>query len=435
MDRLKTVEQGGSGKSPQHAVVQSPSTPKRVSDDFRRTRIFQEEEEHGEITVTIARSLEEIEAFREVWQEMQNSESSAKPNADMDRYISVLKASNGEARPHVILFKQGAHPTAMVIARTEKHRLNFKLGYKALLRPELRCLNVVYGGVLGRPQGGLCSTIISELIGQLKAREFDAVYFNYLSTDTDFYRIVREKPGFFTRGHLPRASKHWRMSVPAEIDQFYKTRSRGHRDSLRRAVRKFERLYPGRNNFVKFTSEHEVDDFVRVAAEISSKTYQSALGAGIANDEQTRSRIRAAARHGWFDGGVLLAGGEPSAFQLGLHYNDVYFLVSIGYDPALSAQKTGTVLFLKVLESLCEDTAINVMDFYFGDAEYKRRYGTAYWPEACIYIFAPRVYPISLNALRCSIAGVNAALASLVNKIGSTDRIKRKWRNVLNGAK
>jgi ribosomal protein L21E len=224
------------------------------------------------------------------------------------------------------------------------------------------------------------------------------------------------------------------MSVPDEIDQFYKVRSRGHRHNLRQAIKKFEREYPGRNNLVRFTEEYEVDDFVRVAAEISSKTYQKALGVGIVNDEQTRSRIRTAARHGWFDGSVLLAGDEPCAFQLGLRYNDVYYMVSIGYDPALSAHKTGTVLFLKVLESLCEDTAINMMDFYFGDAEYKNRYGTMHWPEACVYIFAPRVYPTFLNVLRCSIAGMNAALAVLVNKVGSADRIKRRWRNAISGS-
>ena len=435
MDRLKTVEQGGSGKSPQHAVVQLPAAPKRVLDDFRPARTSPIAEKRGEITVVSAKSLDEIEALRDIWREMQNNESSAKPNVDMDRFISVLKAGNNAARPHVILFKQGDRPTAMVIGRAEVHRLNLKLGYKALLRPRLKCLNVVYGGVLGQPQGELCSIIINELAGQLKSREFDAVYFNYLSTDTAFYRAVRETPGFFTRGHFPRVNEHWRMSVPDEIEQFFKARSRGHRGSLRRAVRKFERDYPGRSNFVKFTDESEVDDFIRLAAEISSKTYQNALGAGIVNDEQTRSRVRTAARHGWFDGNVLLAGGKPCAFQLGLHYNNVYYLVSIGYDPALSSHKIGTILFLKVLESLCEDTAIDTIDFYFGDAEYKKRYGTTHWPEASAYIFAPHMYPVSLNALRCSIAGVNAALVFLVNKVGSADWIKRKWRNMLNGAK
>jgi len=62
----------------------------------------------------------------------------------------------------------------MMIVRTEEHRLNLELGCKAPLCPRLRCLNVVCGGVLGRPEGELCSIIISELTGQLESREFDA---------------------------------------------------------------------------------------------------------------------------------------------------------------------------------------------------------------------------------------------------------------------
>ena len=103
MDRLKTVEQGGSGKSSQHAVVQSPAASKRVLDDFRPARTSPEAEKRGEITVVIAKSLDEIEALRDIWREMQNNESSAKPNVDMDRFISVLKAGNNAARPHVTM--------------------------------------------------------------------------------------------------------------------------------------------------------------------------------------------------------------------------------------------------------------------------------------------------------------------------------------------
>ncbi|MHC4569943.1 MAG: GNAT family N-acetyltransferase, partial [Planctomycetota bacterium] len=170
-------------------------------------------------------------------------------------------------------------------------------------------------------------------------------------------------------------------------------------------------------SFARFSSEGDVDAFVRLAAEISSRTYQSALGAGIVNDEQTRHRIRTAARRGRFDGSLLFAGDKPCAFQLDL-----------------SSYGTGTVLFLKVLESLCQDPAIHTIDFYFGDAGYKRHYGTEHWPEACVYVFAPRRYPMTVNALRCSVAGVNAGLAHIAKKIGGTNRLRRTWRGLLKSA-
>ena len=388
-------------------------------------------ETYSDITVEIARNMEEIETFRAVWQEMHCRELSPKPNVDIDRYISVIEATKGEVKPYVMLFKEGNRPVAMVISHSEKHQLSLKLGYKVLFRPRLKCLNIVYGGVLGRPQADLCSIITSELSKQLKSRKFNVVYFNYLNTDTALYEAVRKTPGLFTRGYFPTVSKHWRMSMPDKMDQFYKACSRGHRGSIRRAVRKFEREYPGRDNFVKYTSEDEVDDFVRIAAGISSKTYQHALGVGLVNDEQTISRIRTAAKHGWFHGGILFAGDKPCAFQLGLCYKQVYYLVNLGYDPALNRHRVGTNLFLKVLESLCEDPSTQMFDFYFGDAEYKKRYGTTHWSEACIFIFAPRIYPVSVNALRCAVAGANATLVYVANKVSSAGWIKRKWRNLL----
>lgn len=387
------------------------------------------------MTVEIAMSLEDIEAFRPIWEQMQGEELSPKPNADIDRYISVIEASNGKFKPHVMLFKRGDHPVAMLIARSENHHLSLRLGYKALLRPRLKCISVVYGGVLGRPRGDLCSTIISELRRQLKLRQFDVVCFNHVNTDTHLYKAVRKTPGLLTRDYFPTMGKHWRMSMPDEMDQFYKACSRGHRGSLRRGLRKFEKEYPGPDNFVKYTSEDEVGDFVKMAADISSKTYQHAIGAGLVDDEQTTSRIRTAARHGWFDGGLLFAGDKPCAFQLGLRYRQVYYLVSLGYDPDLNSFRIGTNLFLKVLESLCEDPSINTFDFYFGDAEYKKRYGTTNWPEACTYIFAPRLYPVCINALRNTVAATNAALAYVVNKTSVAGWIKRKWRNLLSRTK
>jgi hypothetical protein len=435
MDGLKAAGQPKEGESAQYSAVRSRGGSAGYGQvELKPAGPDLKEQTTGNVTVAIAKSFEEIGALRDVWQAIQSDQHSPKPNTDIDRYTSVIEAADGKVKPYVMLFKRDNKPVAMVLARTEDHRLSLKLGYLSLLNPRLKCLNVVYGGILGRVEGELCSVVLDELTRQLKSGEFDVVCFNYLDVGTDFYRAVRKTPGFFTRGHFPRIAEHWRMSVPETLDRFYQIRSRGHRRNLRQAVKKFERKYPGEKNFVKYNREDQVDEFVKVAAGISAKTYQNALGAGLVDDEQTRRRIRIAASRGWFDGNVLLAGDEPCAFQLGLRYASVYYMVSIGYDPALNSYKIGTILFLKVLKSLCEAPEIRMLDFYFGDAEYKKRYGTEHWPEACIYVFAPRPYPVAVNALRCSVAGVNVGLAHVAKKIVGTNRIKRKWRDFLSSA-
>jgi len=379
----------------------------------------------------LARDLKEIESIRSVWEQLQSNEHYPTPNANIDRFLSVVEAHRDKMKPYAMIVEHYGKPEAMVIGRIEKHKIGIKVGYKTLHCPLSRCLRIVYGGVLGQPDAQLSSLLVGELMNQLRQRLFDIVYFNYLRTDTTFYQAVRKMPGFLTKDHFPRIDEHWCMSVPETVYQFYSARSRGHRHNLRRAIRKFDEKCPGESKVVNYITESDVDDFVRTAADLSSKTYQSALGAGITDDGHMKYRIRSAAARGWFRGHILFSGDKACAFQLALHYQKIYYMVNIGYDPALSSYKPGLILFLKVLESLCDDPSTNMIDFYFGDAEYKHRYGTEHWPEACIHIFGPRPCPVFINALRSSVSGMNAGLHQIAKMIGFANWIKRRWRAVL----
>lgn len=377
------------------------------------------------------RDLEGIESIRSIWEQMQNKEPFPVPNADIDRYLASLNATSDDARPHIILIKHYDNPAAMIIGRVEKYKMRLKFGYLSFSCPRSKCFRVVYGGILGEPDIELCSLLVGELSKQLRQRQFDIISFNHLKTDTPFYETIREIPGFFTRDRFPTIDEHWRMTVPEKIEQFYLSHSHGHRHNLRRAIRKFEEECHGESRIIHYSTTSDVDDFIRVAADISAKTYQDKLGAGLVNDEKTRSRLFAAAAKGWFRGHILFSGDIPCAFQLALHYRRTYYMVSIGYDPAMSSYRPGLILFLKVLESLCADPSIDMIDFYFGGAEYKHRYGTEHWLEAWIHMFAPRPCPIFINTLRSCAASVNAGLEYIANIFHSADRIKRKWRRFL----
>jgi hypothetical protein len=385
----------------------------------------------GELTIVCARGRDEIEAIRAAWEQIHQAEPNPTPDADIDRFLSVAESLEGDLRPYAMLVKRDDHPVALVAGRIEQHRLEFKLGYKTLGGATLKCLTVVYGGILGQPEEAVGLFILSELRRRLRNREFDVVYFNHLRADTCLYNEIASVFGFLTRGYTPGVDDHWRMSVPKRMDDFYAGCSRKHRGNMRRYIKRIDEMSSDKENLIAFTNEDEVDDFVQTAAEISTKTYQHALGAGIVNNEQTRSLMKEAASHGWFHGCILLAGEQPCAFQLGLRYRRVYYLVSIGYDPSLRNHNPGTVLFLKVLESLCDDTSIDSIDFYFGDAEYKHRYGTESWSEASVHVFAPRLRPVLINTLRSSLMMVDTGLGQFMRKIGVEAWVKRRWRDRL----
>ena len=90
--------------------------------------------------IIVAKNFEEIEAIRSIWEKMQRNEPYPVPNADIDRYLSVIKASGDDVRPYVMLLECNGNPAAITIGRIEKHQLDFKLGYKTLFSPALKCL-------------------------------------------------------------------------------------------------------------------------------------------------------------------------------------------------------------------------------------------------------------------------------------------------------
>ena len=377
----------------------------------------------------VAKNFEEIESIRPVWEQMRRHESQPVPNADIDRYISVIKASGDNVRPHVMLIEHNDQPAAMIISRLEKHQLELRLGYRALFKPRLRCLTVVYGGILGQPEGDLCPLLVSELMKQLRSREVDMVYVNHLRIDSVIYRFIRKMSGLFTRGYFPRIESHWEISIPENMDSYYQRFSGRRRSELKRYIRKLERAHSVR--VVCYKREEDLPQVMSQMHEISTKTYQHGMGAGFVCNALTRNVLHVAASKNWLKAHILFVDDEPIAFQVGFQYGSTYFADQIGFDPSWKRYRVGTVLLLKVIEELCADRSIDKFDFGFGDADYKQLYCDKFWTDVSFCFFAPRLYPIFINMMRTCIATLNAGLGCVVNKIGAAGWIKRHWRNLL----
>lgn len=380
--------------------------------------------------MTVVKSIEEVEHLRPAWEEMQRSEPYPVINADIDRYVSVIEAIGDDVRPHVILINQNGRPAAMLIGRVEKHQLKLKLGYKTLVSPRLRCLTIEYGGVIGQPTTNLCELLVHELMKALR-HEVDMVFFNHLRTDSLLYPFAQKMPGVLSRGYLPRIEPHWVMAVPESIDLFYQSLRPKSRNTLRRKIRKLEREFGNQVRIVTYRGENELEEAISAASQISHWTYQYALDVGFVDNAQTRGMMATAANRGWLRMSVLYVKSEPCAFQLVLQYRNTYFLGQTGFNPKWKQWNIGTALFLKVLENICNDPDVESFDFGFGDADYKRHYGNEHWHEACVYIYAPRFYPILINLLHTLVMVLSIMAGYTLEKLGFLAWVKRRWRNVL----
>ena len=93
--------------------------------------------------IITARSLDEVNSIHSIWREMQNNEPYPVINADIDRYLSVLEASNDDVKPYIILLRHNGQPATMIIGRIARQPLKLKLGYKTLFNPKLKSLIVI----------------------------------------------------------------------------------------------------------------------------------------------------------------------------------------------------------------------------------------------------------------------------------------------------
>jgi hypothetical protein len=295
----------------------------------------------------------------------------------------------------------------------------------------VRCLEVVYGGAIACLDEAISEMLVRELMKVLRRNEADIVRFNHVKMDSCIFNSSRKMSGILTRNHFIRKECHWSMSIPENIDLFYKSLSKKHRGNIKRAVNKLYSEFAGQVNIVIYTKEDELNDAIKAASHISCSTYQHGLGCGFVDNSWMRELLTTAARCGWLRMSVLFVNQEPCAFQIGLRYGEQYMLDQIGFDPKWGKYEVGTILFVKTLEDICADKYMKCIDYGFGDAAYKRSYGDKQWQEVTVHIHASRPYSVFLNMLQSAMAGFTTGVHKVLDSIGLTARIKRYWRGRL----
>jgi hypothetical protein len=381
--------------------------------------------------VQIARSLQHIDSICELWQQMQSQQYYPVTNTDINRYLSVLKQQDEQTQPFVMLFRKDAKPVAILIARLKEHTIQCQVGYKILWQPSVRCLIVVYGGILGQVDEKVSLVILHELKKILRERTADAIFFNHLHLDSPMYKVVTTVPSFLCRSHFLQPQLHWQTLIPKSEQEFGKLISKKQQRDLARCSRNLEKAGGGPVKVVCYHQKEELEHFINAASQIYALTYHRGLKVGFVNNPLTRSLLEQAAADKWLRAYLLYAGSEPVAFEVGCVYGNVYFAEHAGFNPHWKAYSPGILLQLKIFEDLNHEGGVDIYDYGFGDAAYKQRYGNVSWPESSIYIFAPRLYPILLNLALTSTSAASGALNYLVTKAGVYNWVKRHWRALL----
>lgn len=383
--------------------------------------------ENNNYTTKFFRTTKELESIRDVWKCLQQENCEKIPDNDIERFLSVNKAL--KTNLFALVLYSDSRPITLLMAHKSTMEINLKIGYLSFYKPKLQCLSVAYSGVIGDCSENAMKKIILALQRLLKEGEADILSFNHLLITSDIYKAVRATPSFLCRDYYSKTEPHWQMRIHDSIDDMYKKFSRKHRGNYKRMIKKLEKNY--RQEITLTNESHSLKDAIKKASGISISTYQYALGSGFVDDDTTHTLLHDAAKNGWLRLHILTVDNVPCAFQLAFQYGEGYYLQQLGFDPKWKKLNVGTVLFLKVYEELCNDKSVTVLDFGFGDADYKRSFGDKYVLESSLSIFACRLFPIWINVVNSITSGINIMVISVFQKMGVEKFVKRKWRNLL----
>jgi CelD/BcsL family acetyltransferase involved in cellulose biosynthesis len=373
-------------------------------------------------TLRTLRSEEELDSIAPAWAALRPAQLDARP----ELYATVVRTTPEVVRPHVIVAERDGQVVGLLAARLETREHRVRFGYATVLRPRLRCLTVVCGGLVGDP--ATAAPLTDALLEALARREADIVLFHRLTVGEPLHAQAVSRPSALARQPMLVPDKHWALDLPDGRAALLPALPKKLRDNFKSATRKLERTHGERMEIRRYDRPEQLDVILDDLEAIARTTYQRGLGAGF-DRARDRALIEVALAHGWFSTWVLYIDGAPVAFELGMRNGDTFVIGAKGYNPEFSSLNVGWPVQLRMLEDLADHPAIARADFGFGDADYKRRLATGSWEELDVLVHGRTGRAIATNVAGTAVLGADR-LARRVAGPERVARLKRRWRTV-----
>lgn len=372
-----------------------------------------------------ANSIAELVCIEPDWLRLRDRAFPLSSNAEPGRFRITVESMGAGVRPRCTVFRDGGRPIGAVIARSVRRGVGCRFGYFSARTPKLRCLEVVYGGLLTDGSDGARTAILDHLRGLLRSAEVEHILVNHLPTDDPLCGALRSL-GASTAHEEP----HWSAKlVPGSYEKSIAHHSSKHRSKLRRYDRLLCDAFGGDVELRVYSTPEEVGPFLDASTPIAERTYQAELGVAVTDTPLRRAVLTHEAEAGRFRSYVLFGAGKPIAYQNGAVYADRYLCDGRGYLPEHRDLRPGNILSLRIMADLCEQ-GLSWVDYGFGDAEYKRVYATDKWNETTIRLYGSTARA-RLASLMDRASGAAARGASRLASSSLISSIKRRWRKRL----
>jgi GNAT acetyltransferase-like protein len=375
------------------------------------------------VAIRVVRSFDEIESIRPIWSQWLSHRDS-----DIDFCVEFGWKRKDILRPHVIVLERDGRAQAMLVGWIENGHLRDRVGYLHFPAIPVRMLNFAYGGLLGDSSAENINEFVRAIVAALRNGEADLAALDHLRAGGPIFTEMLSSQRFLTRDHVVKTEPHSMTLLPGTVDELYRGFSQGLRAEIRRKKKKLLADFAEAIEISCYRKSSELDQVVPWLEEIASRTYQRALGVGFRDTHEMRQRLAFCADQGWLRIYVMRLKGEACAFWLGTLYNGSFISDYNSFDPKFREYSLGTYLLATVMEEFCKEGLRNV-DFGFGQAEYKDRFGNCHHTEGTVCIFAPSAKGITLNAIRTSTGSLDKFARKALERTNLLPKIKRMWRN------
>lgn len=377
-------------------------------------------------SVSVARSVKEVEELRPIWERMQWH-----PYTVIDRFLALVELRPEIVRPHVLLISENDEPKLLVVGQIENKRHRFEFGYFTLFKPMARVLAVLADGIFGELTPELSKVLAEAVQKALVDGEADMAHWAELPIDSDLFPLAKSVPPVLCRGLFNSSEPHWRLRLPATFEEFKSTRSRKSRANLRRYMKRLLRDHGDCLRWKCYRHDVDLDRLAREMEIVAAKTYQRGLGQGFENNAEQRRLMEIGFARDGFRVYMLYINDQPSAFWSGYSYGKVFITETPGFDPAYRSYGIGNFVLMKLIEDLCDDEEIEILDYGFGDAEYKQSFSSEKTMKAHIPIFAPTFKGLKINAMRTQAELMTTAARYVLTRTNLYQKVKRVFRDRL----
>lgn len=373
-------------------------------------------------SVRVLRTEAELEEFRGVWTAWEGH-----PHSDID-FLRTLIASREEViGPYVVVVSRGGKPDAILVGRLEHRKVRYRVGYLPIFRTTARSISTPYGPLRGNASNENCAAIVRAILDSLKSGEADVATLDYSDTSGYLYKQAMALPGFLNRDILTVPQPHRWMRLGCTAQEALQRLAHGHKRAIEKKVQK---KLNGPARIHCFREVSELERGISTVEMIARKTYHRGLGVGFDAGPRSRQLMRYHAENGQLRMYVMFDGEAPIAFWAGVVHNGWYYSDHTGFDSQYRECSPGTYLFMKMIESFCQE-GLQGIDFGLGDAVYKQRFGNHMFEEARINLFAPRPKGLTIWFFQSLTAGISAVLKKILSRGDLVTRLKRFWRDRL----